>query len=88
MAKTPSSPISRRKFLRTSLVGAVGGAGLASCATLGLPKISKASAGYIDASKVPRHCGDCVHFQAPNGCTVVDGFISPHGVCHYFLARQ
>ena len=87
MSQSASRLVSRRKFLKFSVVGVVGGGALVGCATLGLPRIGKAEAGYIDNSKGPSHCGDCVHFQAPNGCTVVDGAISPRGVCHYFLAK-
>jgi hypothetical protein len=87
MPMSATSPISRRKFLKVSTVGAVGSVALVGCATLGLPRIAKADAGYVDNSKGPGHCGGCVHFQAPNGCTVVDGVINPRGVCRYFLAK-
>jgi hypothetical protein len=87
MNRSVSVTVSRRKFLNLSVIGAVGSVSLVGCATLGLPRISKADAAYLDNSKGPGHCGDCVHFQAPNGCTVVEGTINPHGVCRYFLAK-
>ena len=40
------NPVSRRKFLSVSIAGVAGTVALAGCATLGLPRVSKASAGY------------------------------------------
>ena len=78
---------SRRKFLTVSIGGAAGALGLSACATLGLPKIAKAQAGYEDISRKTAHCGDCVHFESPHSCTVVEGAVNPRGVCRYFLPK-
>ncbi len=79
------NPVSRRKFLSVSIAGVAGTVALAGCATLGLPRVSKAFAGYQDRAQGKKHCHDCVHFQPPHGCTVVSGTIDEDGVCRYFL---
>jgi hypothetical protein len=80
--------VTRRKFLGVSVGGAVSAVTLSACATLGLPRISKAYAGYQEHPTGKRHCGGCVHFQSPNGCTIVSGVINRNGVCNYFLAEH
>ena len=75
----------RRQVVKIVAAGALGSVALAACSTLGLPKIAKANAGYEDRAKGKAHCAACVHFQKPQSCTVVEGIISPHGVCRYFL---
>lgn len=76
---------SKRRFLKLGLFGAVGAALLAGCAKLGLPKAAKSTAGYEDRAKGQSHCHDCVHFEGPHGCSLVEGPINPMGVCNYFL---
>ena len=87
MTKMESATSSRRRFLKISAGSALGSVALAACSTLGLPKISKAQAAYEDRSTRGAHCGGCVHFVAPHGCTIVAGEINPRGVCRYFSAK-
>lgn len=77
---------SRRSFGAVTL-GVFGGALAASCSTLGLPKVSKASARYQDHPNGTQHCSRCVHFMPPNRCSIVDGDISPNGWSTYYLAK-
>jgi hypothetical protein len=77
----------RRHFLQITVGSALGSIALAGCSTLGLQKTSKASADYQEPAKGKKHCGDCVHFQKPHGCTIVAGAISAGGVCNYFLGE-
>lgn len=52
-------------------------------------KKAKASVGYESVGHKDSHCGsvqgwpggDCKHFEAPNGCSIVRGQISPKGWC-------
>jgi hypothetical protein len=88
MAAQNDKTVTRRKFLSVSAAGAVGALTLSACATLGLPRVSKAYAGYQEHPSGRRHCHDCVHFQAPNGCTIVSGEIDKDAVCNYFLAEH
>ncbi len=76
---------SKRRFLKLSVFGAFGTAFLAGCAKLGLPKVAKSTAGYEERAKGQSHCHDCVHFEGPHGCSLVEGPINPMGVCNYFL---
>jgi hypothetical protein len=46
-------------------------------------KISKSQAHYRTATDGAR-CANCTMFKAPGACTLVDGKISPAGVCDYF----
>jgi hypothetical protein len=80
-------PVTRRRLLAFSLTGTVGAVILGGCATLGLPRVSKAYAGYEEHATGKRQCHDCVHFQEPDGCTIVSGQINQEGVCNYFLAE-
>jgi hypothetical protein len=87
MTSTAPTPVTKRKFLKLTVSGGACTIALAGCATLGLPKIAKASAGYDEHPRGQNHCHDCAHFDAPNSCTVVDGLISPLAVCNYFLHK-
>jgi hypothetical protein len=78
---------SRRQILRLSVGGALGGVALTACSTLGLPKVSKADANYVDRYRGPEQCEHCLHFVAPHGCTVVAGDISPHGHSKFYLPK-
>jgi hypothetical protein len=80
---------SRREVVAGTLrLAAVGSTALtAACATLGLPKRSKAEAQYQDQPRMGQRCSGCVHFEAPNRCSVVAGDISPHGWSRYYLAK-
>jgi hypothetical protein len=88
MAAQNETTVTRRKFLGVSAAGAVGAMALSACATLGLPRVSKAYAGYQEHPSGKRHCRSCVHFQEPNGCTIVSGAIDKDAVCNYFLAER
>jgi hypothetical protein len=79
-------PVTRRWLLAFSLTGTAGVVILGGCATLGLPRVSKAYAGYEEHASGARRCHDCVHFQEPKGCTIVSGKINKDGICTYFLA--
>ncbi len=71
--------------MKVGLFGTLGALFVAGCAKLGLPKAEKSTAGYHERSRSASHCHDCVHFEAPHGCSLVEGSINPLGVCNYFL---
>lgn len=79
------SPLSRRAFVTASLGGTA--ALVAGCSTLGLPKVAKTTAHYQDRPNGRQHCENCVHFVAPNRCTIVDGDISPNGWSRYYMGK-
>lgn len=82
-------PLTRRGVVAGSvrLVAAAAGLVTAACSTLGLPKRSKTEAQYQDRPRMGQQCSGCVHFEAPNRCSVVAGDISPHGWSRFYLAK-
>jgi hypothetical protein len=87
MESKVTKPSGRRNFLQTTVGTVLGSLALAGCSTLGLRKISKASAEYREHAAGKKHCGGCVHFQKPHGCTIVSGSVSSLAVCNYYLAE-
>ncbi len=80
---------SRRSFLgRIAAGGALAAtAGIAACVPPFGMKVSKAQANYRDQPNGNQRCADCMYFKAPNGCSVVQGLISPNGWSRYYKAR-
>lgn len=79
--------VERRQVLKLSATGAIGSVALAACSTLGLPKVSKAGADYVDHVRGSARCANCLHFEAPDQCTVVAGEISPSGHSKFYLPK-
>jgi uncharacterized membrane protein len=51
-------------------------------------KASPGAAKYQGAPKGNQRCEACQNFQAPNGCKVVQGDISPNGWCQLFSPKS
>lgn len=51
-------------------------------------KISKAQAQYRDRPKDDQKCGNCLHFIAPDSCSLVEGNISPDGWCMLWTQKS
>jgi hypothetical protein len=49
------------------------------------PKISKTAVAYQDHPDGDKRCEKCAQFQAPDGCKMVEGAISPQGSCRIFM---
>lgn len=82
--------LSRRRFLKVSMTGAVvAGAGvLPACvpsptSTRTPGHTPKLLALYKDSPNEGRRCAGCTHFLEPNACEIVGGEISPNGWCRY-----
>jgi hypothetical protein len=43
---------------------------------------------YQDTPKGDQHCDDCVYFQPPNACGLIEGEISPHGWCTAYNRKK
>jgi hypothetical protein len=73
--------LSRRSLLRGAalLAGGTLAGGIVSIKPAYAQKASKADAKYQDSPKDGQKCDQCVYFQAPNKCGVVEGDISPNG---------
>ncbi|HEV2303159.1 MAG TPA: NUDIX domain-containing protein [Stellaceae bacterium] len=52
------------------------------------PTMPKGRAGSRDRSEDEKRCEVCTMFRAPDRCTLVEGEISPEGVCDYFEPRK
>lgn len=79
--------LSRRGLLQRT----VGAAGAAAAMVVGHTqpaaaaiKISKTAVAYQDHPQGDKRCGKCMQFQAPDGCKLVDGPVSPQGFCRIF----
>jgi len=51
-------------------------------------KLSKKSVDYRDATEPGKSCGTCSMFQAPHGCSLVNGLIYPSDVCDRWTAKE
>jgi hypothetical protein len=85
-------PLSRRRFLRLGTAagsGAVIGlnliGGAASAATA---KVAKQAVNYQQTPRGQARCGTCSFFQAPSGCTYVNGPINPSGWCVLYQPKS
>lgn len=86
--RTDCRRISRRTVLqRAQLVLSAGVAAQAASCAMMRPTLSKADARYQDMPNGGQRCAGCVHFQAPNACSVVQGTIRPEGWCQRYSAK-
>lgn len=81
--------ISRRRFLKLggSTVALLPLALIATDRSAAQGKASKEAVQYQDSPKNGEKCVDCQFFTAPDGCTVVEGKISPQGWCSLFVKK-
>ena len=81
-----------RMSRRVLITGTALALGAAAAATVVLPaeaqeKMSPADAKYQGTPKDDQRCDDCILFQPPNACKVVEGEISPSGWCQLFVKK-
>jgi hypothetical protein len=76
--------ISRRLMMRIFVTyGGLAEAGPAYAAT----KFAQQIAGYQAKPMGTAQCGNCIHFEAPSSCKVVEGLIAPTGWCRLYAQR-
>ena len=83
-----SACLSRRRFIRLSMLGVAGAAALPAAAFAQTPpsmKATKEQAKYVDSGG-PQVCDDCVNIIRPDECDVVEGKVSLKGYCQFFSA--
>lgn len=51
-------------------------------------KTPKLQANYRDKPNGTKQCSGCVNFISDNGCTIVEGNISPQGWCTFWKRKQ
>lgn len=86
----PSKPVSRRDFIYTAAIGGVAFAGACVIASPSgaATKAEQKAVSYQPTPKGNQQCGNCVNFQPPASCKLVDGAISPSGWCTLFSAKK
>lgn len=79
----------RRQLLQrmAATAGAVAAIAVQSISAPAAIKISKTAVAYQDHPQGDKRCGKCLQFQAPDGCKMVDGSISPQGFCRIFTPQ-
>jgi len=82
-----SRVISRRIVLLRSAGCAAGAAASLLPLRQAEAKMKQAAAEYQDTPKGDQQCSNCSLFQEPDGCTIVDGSISPAGWCKFWVKK-
>jgi hypothetical protein len=77
--------ISRRVMLGELALGAA--AVTAATRALAQQKVSQADAKYQGQPKGQQHCDNCINFQPPNACKLVEGEVSTNGWCQLYSPK-
>jgi hypothetical protein len=82
--------LSRRSMLKGAVLLAGGSlaAGVAGIKPAYAQKSKKEDFKYQDTPKDGQKCSDCVYFQAPSSCGLVEGTISPNGWCTIYNKKK
>jgi hypothetical protein len=78
--------LSRRSILRgvVLLAGGTLAFGVIQVKPAYAQKAGKEAVKYQESPNNGQKCSDCLYFQAPGSCAVVDGPISPNGWCSLY----
>lgn len=79
---------SRRALLRAGVAVIGGATALRASQARAQAKIAPAMVQYQETPKDGHKCADCVNFEAPSGCKIVSGTISPEGWCAAFAPKS
>lgn len=77
--------ISRRVMLAELALGAA--AATTATRALAQQKVSQADAKYQGQPKGQQHCENCINFQPPNACKLVEGEVSTNGWCQLYAPK-
>jgi hypothetical protein len=84
--------VSRRSLLGRATLFAAGGAlvgsGLIAGAANATTKLSEKTVNYQNAPKGKAQCDNCIQWQSPSSCKLVDGTISPAGWCNIYAPKS
>ena len=86
-SRLQSMALSRRTIVTRSVAGAAGAAVLLGFVTEVSAKMAQKAVEYQDTPKGDQQCSNCLLFQEPNSCTLVDGEISPAGWCKFWVKK-
>lgn len=89
---TSPQEISRRRLMIIAAGAAGTSIGTATIAGTPTPaaaaaKVSQQAVKYQDTPKGEQHCDNCLHFEAPSSCKIVDGTVSPQGWCMVYAKK-
>ena len=80
--------VSRRRVLGRGVALLGVGIALSSAGTAAAgAKVPQAQAHYQDSPRAGQRCDQCLQFQPPSACKVVEGTVSPSGCCNFFAPR-
>ena len=82
--------VTRRSLLQCAalLAGGTLAAGVIQIKPAYAQKVGKDAVKYQDSPKDGQKCADCLYFQAPGSCAVVEGAISPNGWCSLYNKKS
>jgi len=92
LGKIQAAALSRRSMLRnlaftaggaTALGAAISGNRAAAAQT----KVTQKAVGYQDTPQGAQRCDNCMQFEAPSSCKVVEGTIAPAGWCKIYAKK-
>ena len=89
-SQVQSCALSRRTIVLRGVACAAGATALlapARYANAGKMPPTSPVVAYQDSPKGSQRCDNCLQFQAPNLCQVVDGTISPSGWCKLWAKK-
>ena len=89
---TSPQEISRRRLMIIAAGAAGTSIGAATIAGTPTPaaaaaKVSQQAVKYQDTPKGEQHCDNCLHFEAPSSCKIVDGTVSPQVWCMVYAKK-
>ena len=82
-----TSPNRRTIIFRGIACVAAGGALISGAGSANAGKMVQSVASYQASPKGDQKCDNCLLFQAPDACQVVDGAISPTGWCKFWAKK-
>jgi hypothetical protein len=90
--KVQSAALSRRAMMRKFAFGAGGVALLATTiggnrAAVAQTKMAQKVVAYQDTPQGDHRCDNCLQFQPPSSCKIVDGTINPAGWCKVYVKK-
>ena len=92
VSKIQPAELSRRSTLR-KLAFTAGGAAMLATTTSGNraaaapTKMTQKAVAYQDSPQGAQSCDNCMQFEPPSSCKVVEGNISPGGWCKIYVKK-
>jgi len=86
MDNTANGAVGRRRVLRGALALAVL-AGATGSVDAQQKKATQKMVQYQQKPKGNQECDECLHFEPPQSCKLVEGTINPKGWCSLFAAK-